>query len=271
MRSHIVAATLTLALAACAAGARAQDVGFAKAPPMVPRPAAARAFVPGEALRYEATFGPLKVGEGRLEVAGIEQVRGRPAYHLVFRIAGGVPLYRIDDLLESWVDTATLSSLRFSKRLNEGRRQRTQRFEIFPERGVYEEEGKGTSPTVDEPLDDGAFFYFVRTLPLQTGDRYVLHRYFRPDRNPVQVTVVRRERVKVPAGEFDAIVLRPVINTPGILSQARRTELWVSDDDARVLVQVQSHLPFGTITLKLSSMTRGTDVPAVRTAEAGPR
>jgi hypothetical protein len=268
MRSHIAAATLTLALAAAAA-AGAQEAGFAKAPPVVPRPAVNRVLVPGEALRYEATYGPLKVGEGRLEVAGIEHVRGRPAYHLVFRIKGGVPLYRIDDLLESWIDTASLSSLRFSKQLNEGRRERTQRFEIFPERGVYEEVGKGTSPTVDEPLDDGAFFYFVRTLPLQTGDRYVLNRYFRPDRNPVQVTVVRRERVKVPAGEFDAIVLRPVINTPGILSQARRTELWVSDDDARVLVQVQSHLPFGTITLKLSSMTRGTDVPTVRTADTG--
>lgn len=222
-----------------------------------------RPFAAGETLRYEATFGGIRVGEGSLQVGGVETVRGRPAWHLVFRLTGGVPLYRIDDRLESWVDTTSLASLRFTKQLSEGRRQRSQRFEIYPERGVYEEEGKPPARTVAHPLDDGAFFYFVRTLPLAVGDRYTLDRYFRPDRNPVHVTVVRRERVKVPAGTFDAVVLRPVINTPGVLSQARRTELWVTDDDARLLVQVQSHLPFGSITMKLTSVTRGDGVTQV--------
>lgn len=233
------------------------------------RGTAPRPFAAGESLHYEATFGGIRVGEGSLQVVGVETVRGRPAWRLAFRLTGGVPLYRIDDRLESWVDTTTLASLRFTRQLSEGRRKRSQRFEIMPERGVYEEEGRAPQPTVAHPLDDGAFFYFVRTLPLRVGDRYTLDRYFRPDRNPVQVSVVRRERIRVPAGTFDAVVLRPVINTPGVLSQARRTELWVTDDDARVLVQVQSHLPFGSITMKLTSMTRGTGGPraARRAAE----
>jgi hypothetical protein len=252
MRSHIIASLLLLA----ASSAHAQTQ-LAARDESVRRP-----FSAGESLGYEATFGRMKVGEGRLEVAGIEEVRGRPAWHLVFRITGGVPFYRIDDLLESWVDTATMSSVRFSKRLSEGRRKRDQHYEIYPERGVYEERGKEPMPTVERPLDDGAFFYFVRTLPLRVGDSYTLHNYFRPDRNPVSISVVRRERIKVPAGEFDTIVLRPVINTPGVLSQARRTEIWLTDDASRLLVQVQSHLPFGSITLKLSSITGVTTMRA---------
>jgi hypothetical protein len=248
-----VVGILTMLLFAIASGlgaqaltAEAMSLTSLSDPPSVRRP-----FGVGEVLRYEATFGRLKVGEGQLEVSGIEDVRGRPAWHLVFRITGGVPFYRIDDLMESWVDTGTMTSVRFTKVTHEGRRHRTQRFEIDANRGVYQEEGKEALPTVARPLDDGAFFYYVRTLPLQVGDRYLLNNYFRPDRNPVQVSVVRRERVKVPAGEFDAIVLRPVIRTSGMLSQSRKTELWVTDDDSRILVQVQSHLPFGTITLKL--------------------
>ena len=259
--------TLLIATMLIASTAAAQSTPIASVASLVD-PGRPTPFASGELLRYDATFGRLKVGEGRLEVAGVESVRGRPAWHLVFTIKGGVPFYRIDDRLESWVDTATMSSLRFTKRLSEGRRERDERFEIYPERGVFETVGRGPSPTVADPLDDGAFFYFVRTLPLRTGDSYTLARYFRPDRNPVRVSVVRRERIRVPAGEFDTIVLRPVINTPGMLSQARRTELWLTDDDSRMLVQVQSHLPFGTITLKLTSARRGVTAPVVRTANA---
>ena len=69
----------------------------------------------------------------------------------------------------------------------------------------------------------------------------------------------------LPKGEFDTIVLRPVIKTAGLLSESRRTEIWLSADDARVLVQVQSQLPVGTITLKLTQMT-GVRSPTLRLA-----
>ena len=239
---HAAALSLiTMLLLAIASLARAQPAG--------------RPFAAGEVLRYEATYGRLRVGEGRLEVRAVDTVRGRPAWHLLFELTGGIPLYRIDDRLESWVDTATFTSRRFTKRLQEGRRKRTQRYEILPEEGVYEDGEGRRAATVASPLDDGAFFYYVRTLPLRVGDRYSLPHYFRPDRNPVAVTVHRRERVRVPAGEFDAVVLRPVIRTTGLLAESRRTELWITDDDARILVQVQSHLPVGTITLRLTEMS----------------
>jgi hypothetical protein len=235
--------------------------------------ASRRPFLPGESLQYEATFGRMKVGEGRLEVRGIESVRGRPSWHLVFQLTGGIPLYRLDDRLESWVDTATFTSRRFTKQLHEGRRKRTQHIELYPEEGTYQELGADGTPskprqsTVASPLDDGAFFYFVRTLPLTLGATYSLDHYFKPDRNPVTVTVVRRERIRVPAGEFDTIVLRPVIKTAGLLSESRRTEIWLSADDARVLVQVQSQLPVGTITLKLTQMSGVRNRALLRAAE----
>jgi hypothetical protein len=256
--------TLVIALllaAATTASAQPVPASLAAGDPTRAVGAVRRPFTVGESLEYEATFGRMKVGQGRLEVRGVEEVRGRPSWHLVFQLSGGIPFYRIDDRLESWVDTASFASRRFAKRLHEGRRKRTQRIEIFPEDATYQEVApageppKPRLPSVASPLDDGAFFYFVRTLPLTVGATYTLENYFKPDRNPVTVTVVRRERIKVPAGEFDTIVLRPVIKTAGLLSEARRTEIWLSADDARVLVQVQSQLPVGTITLKLTGMS----------------
>jgi len=104
---------------------------------------------------------------------------------------------------------------------------------------------------VAQPLDDAAFLYFVRTVPLEVGRTYEWARYFRPDRNPVRVTVVRRERITVPAGTFDTIVLRPSIQTTGIFAQNRKTELWLTDDERRMLVRMRSDLPFGDLGLEL--------------------
>ena len=214
-------------------------------------------FAPGEEMRYDAHYGPLKVGRGSIRLAGVDTVRGVPAWHLVFSIRGGTPFFRVDDVFQSWIDTTSLNSLRFEKRQKEGRRTRHARFEIFPERSLYVEQGREPAPTVAAPLDDASFLYFVRTVPLEVGEGYSFDRYFKPDRNPVALRVLRRERVRVPAGTFDAIVVQPQINTSGILGKSRRTELWLSDDSRRLVLRVQSHLPFGTLTMALTSYRPG--------------
>lgn len=219
-----------------------------------------RAPVPfgiGERLEYDVKFGFVHVGSGDMEVAGIDSVRGHAAWHTVFRVHGGTFFYHVNDRLESWMDVTDLVSLRHWQELSEGRRDRERRFEIMPDRGVVLEEGKPEAPTVQSPLDDGAFLYFVRTIPLEVGQTYEFNRYFRPDRNPVTIRVLRREHIKVPAGEFDAIVIQPIIKTKGIFSEGGRAEIWLSDDANRIMLQMKSKLPFGSLNLYLTSYQPG--------------
>jgi len=215
-------------------------------------------FAPGERLSYDVHFGVIKVGNGTMEVAGIDTVRGRPAYHTTFRLNGSIPLYRVDDVFESWFATDDLSSLRFVQDQNEGTKKRQHRYEIYPNRRVYDDltDEHPEQPSVAQPLDDGSFVYFVRTVPLEVGRTYEFQRYFKPDRNPVTIRVVRRERVTVPAGTFDAVVIQPVIKTKGVFSEDGRAELWISDDERRLIVQMKSQLTFGTIDLYLTSIRR---------------
>jgi hypothetical protein len=210
-------------------------------------------FRTGERLDYDVKFGPLHVGKGSMEVIGVDTVRGREAWHTAFTVRGGTFFYHVNDKLESWLDVRSLSSLRHTQDLNEGSRDRERHFEIYPERGVYAEEGKEEQPTVEEPLDDGSFLYFLRTIPLEVGKTYEFSRYFRPDRNPVTIKVLRRERVKVPAGEFDAVVVQPIIKTKGIFSESGRAEIWLSDDDRHIMLQMKSKLSIGSLNLYLKS------------------
>jgi len=112
-------------------------------------------------------------------------------------------------------------------------------------------------PTVTNPLDEGSFLYFVRTLPLEVGKTYEFSRYFKAQGNPVRIRVLRRETVTVPGGTFKTVVLQPTFQTKGIFSQNGKAEVWISDDDRRMVVQMKSKLSFGSLNLYLKG-ARGT-------------
>ncbi len=209
----------------------------------------------GERLEYDVKFGKLRVGTGSMEVADVQDVRGRSAWHTIFQVRGGTFFYRVNDQNESWIDRHTGNSLRFKQDLNEGRRDVERHFEIYPERAQFVERGEADSvqTSVKNPLDDGSFLYFLRTIPLAVGETYTFERYFRPDRNPVTIRVLRKERIEVPAGEFDAIVVQPVIKTRGIFSENGHAEVWLSDDENRIMLQMKSGLSFGSLNLYLKS------------------
>lgn len=226
-------------------------------PPAAPQ----RADVPwqvGERLEYQVKFSAFSVGSGSMEVMGIDPIRGRDAWHIQFQVKGGTFFYKYQSVLQSWMDVATLSSLRFHSDQDENGRDRLKKYEIFPDRSVYVEEtpnggGNSEQPSVDDPLDDGSFLYFVRTVPLEVGQTYTFTRYFRPDRNPVTIKVLKKERVKVPAGTFDAIVIQPIIKSRGIFSEGGKAQIWLKDDPSRIMLQMKSQLSVGSINLFLKS------------------
>jgi hypothetical protein len=213
-------------------------------------------FGPGERMEYDVKFGALKVGNAHMEVVALDNIRGRPAWHTAFWVQGGNFLYRVNDVYESWMDAETLSSLRFIQELEEGGKDTERHFEIYPERAVFVQTSKKPTKeekSVSQPLDDGSFLYFLRTIPLEVGKTYDFDRYFRPDRNPVRIKVVRKERIKVPAGTFNAIVVQPVIKTKGIFSENGHAEVWLSDDERHIMLQLKSQLKFGSLNLYLKS------------------
>jgi hypothetical protein len=210
-------------------------------------------LIVGERLTYDVKFGPLRVGRASMEVLGLEQVRGRTAWHTRFQVTGGTFFYRVNDVLESWIDTATFASLRFRQQLSEGSRDRLYEYEIFPERAVFIEKGKPERPSVSRPLDDGSFLYFLRTVQLEPGATYEFPRYFMPERNPVRLDVLGRDTIDVPAGRFDALVVRPVIKAKGVFSENGRAQVWLSNDADHVVLEMTSHLKIGSLSLHLKS------------------
>jgi Protein of unknown function (DUF3108) len=225
--------------------------------PVSPAPAlASYPFAVGEKLSYSAKLGMLTLGSGTLEVAAVDTVRGVESFRFRFRLQGKTMFYSLDDVLESWASTSDLNSRRFQQDFVENDKAVKRHYEIYPDSGFYRELGREkVMPTPAEPLDDAAFFYFVRMTPLEVGKKYTYDRYFRKDKNPVTIEVLKREKMELPDGsKVQCLVLHPTIDTNGLFSKRSETRIWLTDDSRRLPVQIRSKFPFGTITLRLKEM-----------------
>jgi uncharacterized protein DUF3108 len=238
--------------------ATSQNDSTSTAPPAaVMRPVP---FTSGERMDYVAKMGPMNPGRGFMEIVGIEDVRGRPAVHTRFQLKGRAFFFSANYLLESWVDQATFTSLRFTQDNDGDATDKDKVYEIFPDRQTYRVNGGAELPSVPAPLDEGALLYYVRTMDLEVGKTYDLNRYFRPDRNPVVVKVLRKETIKVPAGTFNTIVIQPIIKAKGIFSEGGKAQIYLSDDKDRIMVQMRVHLKANIdISLQLTKYTPATN------------
>lgn len=226
-------------------------------------PAKSYPFQVGERFEYSAKLGILRLGTAVMEVTGIDTVRGVESFVFRFALSADAPLYKSNNEMFSWTGTEDLISRRFHQDLVENGKERKRYYEIFPDSQLFTQEQRpGSKPSVAEPLDDAAFFYFLRTLPLQMGQTYHYDRYFRKELNPVTIKVTKREKMDLPDDrEVACIVLNPVVGSEGIFAPRAQAQLWLTDDAQRIPVQIRSKLPFGTVTLRLVSMTAAPRTP----------
>jgi hypothetical protein len=241
----------------------AQD-SVAPSSPTSPLPRMASVpFGLGERAVYRVGYGIFRnVGFGSTEIVSLDMVRGHPTYHMHFRLRGGVPGARVNNTFDSWMDVRGLFSRRFEQDTNEVRFQRRRTREFFPEERRWtgrtnERQESGELPT-STPLDDTSFLFFVRTIDLEEGQEYEFNDYWNPNGNPVRIRVLRRETIEVPAGTFNTIVVQPLIRTSGLFSEGGEAEVYLSDDDARILVMIRARVTFGSLRLELSEYEPGT-------------
>ena len=115
-----------------------------------------------------------------------------------------------------------LISRRFVQDFVENDKPTHRLYEIYPDSGFFRQHGRDTTlATPAEPLDDAGFFYFVRVTPLEVGKKYTYDRYFRKEKNPVTIEVLKREKMELPDGtKVQCLVLHPGHRHQGALLQA---------------------------------------------------
>jgi hypothetical protein len=203
-------------------------------------------FAVGETLRYDAKLGYFPVGTATISVARLTRERGAEAFVFTMAGQGGPPGWRVRYDLTSWVASRRFNSLRFHRRLEQAGKVEEHEYVILPDSGRYRQKGVTRDWVAPpNPLDELAFLYFLRTVPLQVGRSYSFARYFRTGYNPIQVEVTGREPVALPDATVPGLALR--VTARGIVMRA-----WLTDDNRRLPAQLELPLPFGNVMLQLT-------------------
>lgn len=207
-------------------------------------------FSVGETLQYDAKLGMLPIGSAMMKVNPMTRERGREAF--VFAASGqGRPLgVRVGAELTSYVGTQGFNSLRFDRRVIQGGSVEEAQFQIVPDSSRYRQVGVPNDWAAPrDPLDELAFLYYLRTVPLKVGSTYQIARYFKTGYNPVQVRVVSRETRQLPSGGSAPVLLLE------ITSRSITMNVAMTDDARRLPVELQLPLPFGWVTLELAKVS----------------
>lgn len=225
-------------------------------------------FPVGERMEYSVTWEGIRLGSGSLSVEAIDTLQDRAVYRVALEMAGGPPFYRVEDRIVSWIQPAPFASLQFAQHQKEGNYRRNRKIVLDVESLTYTRfdfkdgefipnQHEAEVPIPSGALDEISYLYLARLLPLEIGQRYEFERYFKEDGNPATIEVLRREEIRVPAGRFKTIVLRPEIATDGMFGEGGEAEVYVTDDERRIPVRLKTSLSIGSGNMYLTGYDPG--------------
>jgi hypothetical protein len=211
----------------------------------------------GEYFQFSIEWNGLNGGSSLMQVQNLHTVDGRRAYRIVSKTESNSfvsKFYKVRDRAESFIDAESLVSRRFVKHLREGgyKQDLDVRFDQERHQAIY-----AGGPTLDVPPgvhDVLSAFYYVRTQPLTTGSTLSIPTHDNRKSYEMEVKVLRREQVEVPAGKFDCVLVEPVLKTEGVFKSSGSILVWLSDDARRIPVLVKSRVPVGSISVSLTDM-----------------
>jgi hypothetical protein len=218
----------------------------------------------GEQINYRVAFGVIPAGAARLSVLDTTTIRGRRAVHAIStaRSAKGFDwVFRVRDSVETWFDADSIYSLQFHKRLSEGSFRDDQKVIYDTEHGraFWWSRGKekpvqNVDPRVVDVLAAG---YKARTVALAVGDTLLFKTHDVDKVYDLMVFVRARESIETPVGKFDCFKVEPVLKSGGLFQKEKsaRVFIWVTADQRRIPVQMQSKVSFGSVTAVMDHYT----------------
>jgi len=232
--------------------------------PFVWRSIPNNAFRVGERLEFVVKWGIVKAGEATISIPDQPLAGNRPAYRVLTEARSSSflgSLYKVRDRNESWLDAQSLSTVRYENRIREGGYRAERLMEVHQASGTYRYQKKhfesntyqvieGTVPA--HVLDALGSLYYLRTQPITVGHEVVVDVIEKDKVYPLVIRVLKRETVKVPAGNFDCFVVEPELRDPGIfIAKGKKIQVWMTADERRMPVRMRADVFIGHISADL--------------------
>lgn len=234
-------------------------------------------FQPGEKMTFKLSWGIIPAGTATLEVLPMASVNGQAAYHFLLTARSNKfidTFYKVRDRIEGYADITMTSSLLYRKIQCEGRTRRNVRitFDWDKMQAQYIRTDKRKAPVAIQQgcFDPLSVFYYMRLLDLKKNG--VIERPITDGKRSVigKTKVVKRQTIKVPGGTYDTFLLEPDLkDVRGVFEKSKEStiKLWVTADQRRLLVKIESKVAVGSFVGELISYEKGV-VPASKPVSA---
>ena len=228
--------------------------GYAIKPPL--RTAGEFMTTGWEKLTYQVSMLGLPVG-----IAELEAINERGDVLITLRVKSTSALsslYPVDDLVETRHIGGNFIITKIKQQ--EGSFKRDRGFTLFlREQSVFWIDNlrkrSMTEPIPNsEVLDLLSAVYFLRNRQLKVGSTELLHVYDCDTYSALPVKVMRQEQISLPGfRKAQALVVKPLLKTDGIFKRAGELLIWLTDDENKVPVKVETQIALGKVTVELVS------------------
>ena len=158
------------------------------------------------------------------------------------------------DEIDTYMDSSTFRSIKFRKKLREGRYSYDYSVEFDSDKMQAVSITSKGSRTVDIPdftLDILSAMYYMRTLNLEVGKTQTVNVLDNDKLYPLDLKIIRKERVEVRAGMFDCLLVEPMLKSGGLFKNEGKISVWVTDDHRKIPVLIKSRAIIGSIVVEL--------------------
>lgn len=213
-----------------------------------------QAYKAGEKLRYRMHYGVIDAGEAILEVRKTDKtVKGRPLLHMVGkgRTLGSFNwFFKVRDRYETYVDQQGVFPWMFVRRVDEGGFKINQDY-IFKQDKEKMSTSKGKELEAPFGIQDMlSSFYYARTINFKDasiGDEFLINMMIDEEVYPFKIKYLGDERIKTRKGKFDCHKVRPMVMKGRIWEGEDDMTMWISADENKVPVQVQTKIAVGSV------------------------
>ena len=184
----------------------------------------------------------ITAGIATIEVKEITNMQGKDVYHII-STTKSLPFFstfhKVDDKVETYIDVYKFLPIRLEQYLVEGTLQKNSNVYFDNEKNTVTEENKIYNAP-DNVHDILSCFFYFRTQKVEIGKDILITVYSEGEFHNLKVQVINKEVVRVPAGRFNTLVIKPIMNFTSIFKQEGDITIWVTDDVRHIPVKMSA-------------------------------
>ena len=230
-------------------------------------------FRVGEKVVFDISYFKVVAGQLTLQVMPFVEVNGVKSYHFRIHVKSNdffSKMYAVDDVADTYVDFDQFRPFSHTIDVREAKQLASIRSvydwnvskgsywhkKITKEKGEENKEYHWDLAPYSQNVVSAIFY--LRNFTFKEKKK-VAFNMADEDKNLIfRGEVVRKEKLDTAIGEMNTVVVKPQFEVDGLFKPVGDILIWMTDDDRKLIVRIESKIRIGTLVAKLRSIEKGT-------------